>query len=83
MTINGRNSRLNFQTSNSPFPNHWNSTSAAYLLSDWNYHAQTPLMVEVHTNQYTAPQKRAMNRNPDTVREAADLRKQRQKIGRR
>ena len=56
-----------------------NSTSAAYLLNDRDYDSHTPLLIEVHANQYSGSRMRAMNRNPETVKEAADRRKQRQK----
>ena len=52
-----------------------NSTSAAYLLNDRDYDSHTPLLVEVHANQYSGSRMRAMNRNPETVKEAADRRK--------
>ena len=51
-----------------------NSTSAAYLLNDRDYDSHTPLLVEVHANQYSGSRRRAMNRNPETVKEAADRR---------
>eukprot|EP00439_Symbiodinium_sp_Y106_P025870 s9174_g3.t1 len=56
-----------------------NSTSAAYLLNDRDYDSHTALLIEVHANQYSGSRMRAMNRNPETVREAADRRKARQK----
>ena len=56
-----------------------NSTSAAYLLNDRDYDSHTPLLIEVHANQYSGSRMRAMNRNPEIVKEAADRRKQRQK----
>ena len=56
-----------------------NSTSAAYLLNDRGYDSHTPLLIEVHANQYSGSRMRAMNRNPEIVKEAADRRKQRQK----
>ena len=49
-----------------------NSTSAAYLLNDRDYDSHTPLLIEVHANQYSGSRMRAMNRNPETVKEAAD-----------
>ena len=56
-----------------------NTTSAACLLNDRDYDSHTPLLVEVHANQYSGSRMRAMNRNPETVKEAADRRKARQK----
>ena len=56
-----------------------NSTSANYLLNDRDYDSHTPLLIEVHANQYTGGGMRAMSRNPDTVKEKADRRKLRQK----
>ena len=56
-----------------------NSTSAAYLLNDRDYDSHTPLLIEVHANQCSGSRMRAMNRNPETVKEAADRRKARQK----
>ena len=55
------------------------STSAAYLLNDRDHDSHTPLLIEVHANQYSGSRMRAMSRNPDTVKEAADRRKARQK----
>eukprot|EP00439_Symbiodinium_sp_Y106_P064851 s2502_g10.t1 len=46
-----------------------NSTSAAYLLNDRDYDSHTPLLIEVHANQYSGSRMRAMNRNPATVKE--------------
>ena len=45
-----------------------NSTSAA----DLDYDSHTPLLIEVHANQYSGSRMRAMNRNPETVKEAAE-----------
>ena len=56
-----------------------NSTSAAYLLNDRDYDSHTPLLIGVHANQFSGSRMRAMNRNPETVKEAADRRKARQK----
>ena len=56
-----------------------NSTSASYLLNDRDYDSHTPLLIEVHANQYTGSRMRAMSRNPETMKEAADPRKARQK----
>ena len=39
-----------------------------------------PLLMEVHANQFTGGRIKAMNRNPDTVQEAAARRKERQKM---
>ena len=52
---------------------------ADYLLNDRDYDSHTPLLIEVHASQYTGGRARAMNRNHDTVKEAADRRKLRQK----
>ena len=51
-----------------------NSTSVAYLLSDRDYDAHIPLFIEAHANQYTGGRIKTMNRNPETVKEAADRR---------
>ena len=48
-----------------------NSTSAFCLLNDRDTDSHTPLPIEVHANKYTGGRMRAMNRNPDTVKEAA------------
>ena len=54
-----------------------NSTSANYLLNDRDYDAHTPLLVTVHATHYSPGRARAMNRNPDTLQEKAERRKQR------
>ena len=56
-----------------------NSTSAAYLLNDRDYDSHTPLLIEVHATQYSGSGMRAMNRKSETVKEAADRRKARQR----
>ena len=57
-----------------------NSTSASYLLNDRDYDSHTPLLIEVHANHFSRSRAKEMNRNPDTLKEAADRRKQRQKM---
>ena len=57
-----------------------NSTNAAYLLGDRDTDSHTPLMIDVHANQYDRARARTLNRNPETVKEAADRRKERQKM---
>ena len=57
-----------------------NSTSASYLLNDRDYDSHTPILIEVHANQFSRNRTKEMNRNPDTLKEAADRRKQRQKL---
>ena len=57
-----------------------NSTKESYLLGDQDLDSHTPLLVEVHANQFTGGRIKAMNRNPDTVQEAAARRKERQKM---
>ena len=57
-----------------------NSTSASYLLNDRDYDAHTPLLIEVHANHFSRSRAKEMKRNPDTLKEAADRRKQRQKM---
>ena len=54
-----------------------NSTSASYLLNDRDH---TPLLIEVHANHFSRSRTKEMNHNPDTLKEAADRRKQRQKM---
>ena len=56
-----------------------NSTSANYLLNDRDYDAHTTLLLSVNVTHYSPGRARAMNRNPDTLQEKADRRKQRQK----
>ena len=57
-----------------------NSTKASYLLGDRDTESHTPLMIDVHANQYDRARARTLNRNPETIKEAADRRKQRQKM---
>ena len=57
-----------------------NSTKESYLLGDQDLDSHTPLLLEVHANQFTGGRIKAMNRNPDTVQEAAARRKERQKM---
>ena len=57
-----------------------NSTSAAYLLNDRDYDSHTPLLIEVQANHFSRSREKEMNRNPDTLKAAADRRKQRQKM---
>ena len=57
-----------------------NSTSASYLLNDGDYDSHTPLLIEVHANHFSRSRTKKMNRNPDTLKEAADRRKHRQKL---
>ena len=57
-----------------------NSTSASYLLNDRDYDSHTPLLIGVHTNHFSRSRTKEMNSNPDTLKEAADRRKQRQKM---
>ena len=58
------------------------STSASYLLNDrdYDYDSHTPLLIEVHANHFSRSRAKEMNRNPDTLKEAADRRKRRQKM---
>ena len=56
-----------------------NSTKASYLLGDRDTESHTPLMIDVHANQYDRARARTLNRNPETIKEAADRRKERQK----
>ena len=56
-----------------------NSTSANYLLNDRDYDSHTPLLLTVNANVYTPGRARQMNRNPETLQEKAERRKQRQK----
>ena len=42
--------------------------------------SHTPLLLEIHANQFTGGRVKAMNRNPDTIQEAAARRKERQKM---
>ena len=39
-----------------------------------------PLLIEVHANHFSRSRTKEMNRNPDTLKEAADRRKQRQRM---
>ena len=57
-----------------------NSTKESYLLGDQDLDSHTRLLMEVHANQFTGGRIKAMNRNPDTVQEAAARRKERQKM---
>ena len=57
-----------------------NSTKDSYLLGDQDLDSHTPLLLEIHANQFTGGRIKAMNRNPDTVQEAAARRKERQKM---
>ena len=57
-----------------------NSTKESYLLGDQDLDSHTPLLLEVHANQFTGGRVKAMNRNPDTIQEAAARRKERQKM---
>ena len=50
------------------------------LLGDQDLDSHTPLLMEVHANQFTGGRIKAMNRNPDTVQEAAARRKERQQM---
>ena len=52
-----------------------NFTSAAYLLQDRDDDSHIPLPIEVHANQYTGGRMRAISRNPETFKEAADRQK--------
>ena len=56
-----------------------NSTSANYLLNDRDYDSHVPLLLTVNSTVFTAGRARQMNRNPDTLQEKAERRKQRQK----
>ena len=56
-----------------------NSTSANYLLNDRDYDSHVPLLLTVNLTVYTAGRARQMNRNPDTLQEKAERRRQRQK----
>ena len=42
------------------------------FLGDRDFDAHTPLLIEVHANQFTGGRMRAMNGNPDTVKEAGE-----------
>ena len=57
-----------------------NSTKEAYLLGDQDLDSHTPLLLEIHANQFTGGRVKSMNRNPDTIQEAAARRKERQKM---
>ena len=57
-----------------------NSTKESYLLGDQDLDSHTPLLLEIHANQFTGGRVKAMNRNPDTIQEAAARRKERQKM---
>ena len=57
----------------------FNSTSANYLLNDRDYDSHTPLLLTVNSTVFTAGRARQMNRNPDTLQEKAERRRQRQK----
>ena len=56
-----------------------NSTSANYLLKDTDHDSHTPLLLTVNSTVFSAGRARQMNRNPDTLQEKAERRKQRQK----
>eukprot|EP00439_Symbiodinium_sp_Y106_P084744 s1513_g26.t1 len=56
-----------------------NSAKESYLLGDQDLDSHTPLLLEIHANQFTGGRIKAMNRNPDTIQEAAARRKERQK----
>ncbi|CAE7797126.1 unnamed protein product, partial [Symbiodinium microadriaticum] len=56
-----------------------NSTSANYLLNDRDYDSHVPLLLTVNATVFTPGRARGMNRNPDTLQEKAERRKQRQK----
>ena len=51
----------------------------SHLLGDRDCDAHTPLVIEVHANQFIGGRMGTMNRNPGTLLEAADRRKARQK----
>ena len=44
-----------------------NSTKDSYLLGDQDLDSHTPLLLEIHANQFTGGRIKALNRNPDTV----------------
>ncbi|CAE7373144.1 unnamed protein product, partial [Symbiodinium sp. KB8] len=56
-----------------------NSTSANDLLNDRDHDSHTPLLLTVHATHYSPGRARAMNRNPETLQEKAERRKQIQK----
>ena len=59
-----------------------NSTRSSYLLTDRDNDSHTPLLLEVRATVLSNQQRKALDRNPNTLQEAGARRKERQRANR-